>query len=270
MTDSIPALIPAAGRGTRLHPITNYLSKPMLPVDNRPLINFVFREVESAGLENVFVVVAPDDTELKDYLAQSNRDFEVTVVEQPRPRGLADALLYGYDAAGCPPLVALLIPDNVVLFGAGIKTLLEDLDAPRLSFAIDKITRQEAQYFGNSGHFKTPDELPPGENGWINITALQEKGAGKFDCAVDNWPAWRLLPRVLLPAKFFEIARQHRAEISDGEIDDVPIYRRLLKEKPARGRPLDGEIFDTGTPEAYLRFCAEFFRHHNRAEKQKN
>jgi len=262
VTDTIPALIPAAGLGTRLRPITRYVSKSMLPVGNRPLIHFVLDEVEAAGLKNVFVIVNPDDSALKDYLTRFDRSLEIQAVDQPRPRGLADALLYGYEAAGCPPQVALLIPDNVVLDGSGVKVLLRNKNQKQLSFAIKKVTFEEAQYFGNSGRFETVDPLPPEGSGSVRITGLQAKGTGQFENAAEDWPVWRVLPRVLLPERFFEIARQSREEISEGEIDDVPIYRRLLAEKPARGYRLDGEIFDTGTPESYLHFCAEVFRRH--------
>ena len=124
------AIIPAAGLGTRLLPITKAFPKELLPVEGKPAIHWVLEEAVDAGLREFIVVISPRKAILRDYLTPVADDHplldhpgladlerllgtvEITFVEQPNPRGLGDAILRCQDLVGENPF-ALLLPDNV-------------------------------------------------------------------------------------------------------------------------------------------------------------
>lgn len=250
---TVPALIPAAGRGTRLRPITRYLSKPMLPIGAEPVVKYAIDEALFAGCDPVVVVRAPDDEELKDYV-ESKYSSEVHLAVQPEPNGLADAALRAYDSLGRNGRCAMLLPDNVVLKGSGIASLIGRTDSDSLVLGTTIVSRSEAAYFGNSGYF----ESEPFEDGSdvVRITALQSKGTGSFQNATDDWPARRAVARTLLPEEFFRRAREREPDPETGEVDDVPIYRAMIESSTVYGVPIEGGIHDMGTPERYLQLNA--------------
>ncbi len=258
-TSTVPALIPAAGRGTRLRPVTRYLSKPMLPVGNAPIIDFSLKEAAAAGCDPLVVIGSPEDHELRAYLQQIEVDAEIIWREQPVPRGLADALYRGYKQLNRPPCCALIIPDNIILNGSGIGSLLDLNESERLVFGIYRVSREEARYFGNSGRFQGNFPASPSIEAPVEITELQEKGEGRFVNAASEWPCWRTVARSLLPGNFFEIAAEMSPDSQTGELDDVPIFRRLIASQPALGVPLTGQVYDTGTSASYIRFVHDYF-----------
>lgn len=249
-----PALIPAAGRGTRLRPVTRFVPKPLLPVGEHPVLEYVVREALQAGCRPVVVIVPADGTSLERFLEDRFGSEPVRSVEQPAPRGLADALVCGYESlTSSPDRVAMLLPDNLTLGGSGTAPLLDQSTSDeRLVFGVIEVDRAEAQFFGNSGGFdgeKTPE-------GTFRITGLQSKGEGTFRRSGSRWPRPRTVGRVLLPARFFEHARRRSPDPETGEIDDVPVYREMLQSQFALGVQLEADLYDMGEPERYLRLCA--------------
>lgn len=260
---AVPALIPAAGEGTRLRPITRFVPKPMLPIGRRPVVDFALREALRAGCRPVVVVTAPDASALKRYVRDHEHSEDLRVAEQSRPRGLADALRVGYDAlTSTPKQAAYLLPDNVVLEGSGTRPLLEpSVDPDRLVFGVIRVNRDEASYFGNSGGFEADPE--PGETDtttFWRITSLQAKNDGTFRAASDTWPARRTVGRGVLPAAFFERVRGTEPDPETGEVDDVPVYREMIQSRPALGVSLTCDLYDMGEPDRYLRVCAHAYR----------
>lgn len=253
-----PALIPAAGRGTRLYPVTRFVPKPLLPVGSRPVLAYVLREALEAGCRPVVVVIPSDEPLLEEYLRDRVEADPVRVAVQPEPRGLADALVRGYESLETSPdRTAMLLPDNVLPEGSGVNPLL-DAGAPpdRLVFGVVQVTRGEAEYFGNSGGFegeKQPD-------GSFRITGLQPKGEGTFREAGTRWPRPRTVGRALLPEEFFRRAHRSPPDPETGEVDDVPVYREMLQSQPALGVPLKADLYDMGEPNRYLRLCARVHR----------
>lgn len=248
-----PALIPAAGEGTRLRPVTRYLSKPMLPVGSEPVINFSLREALEAGCSPVVVVRSPGDSDLEEYV-EFNCDDDVQLAVQSEPRGLADALKRGYDRLGnAPDRCAVLLPDNVVLGGRGIAPLLE-YEHRGSVLGTTRVAERQARYFGNSGDYESTvlDESVPVER----IESLQEKGSGHYGQRYDEWPNRRSVARNVLTREFFERVEAADPDPETGEIDDVPILRAMVQSSTVLGVPVDGAIHDMGTPERYLRLCA--------------
>jgi hypothetical protein len=84
------AVVMAAGEGRRLQPLTDRFAKPVLPVDGRPVIATLLRELQSAGIDRVTVVTGHLADQVEMLLA--GFDHELRFVRQPRPDGSADAV----------------------------------------------------------------------------------------------------------------------------------------------------------------------------------
>jgi UTP--glucose-1-phosphate uridylyltransferase len=107
------AVVPAAGRGTRLLPATRVLPKEMLPLGRKPAIQYVMEEVAGAGLEEVVLISGPGKRAIADYFDGGGgpepwQQLRYTHVLQEEPRGLADAVARAEEfVAGAPFVVAL-------------------------------------------------------------------------------------------------------------------------------------------------------------------
>lgn len=87
------AVILAAGKGSRLHPITTSRSKAMLPILGKPIVERVMEHMAANGVREFILVVSPDDRELTHYFHQEAKlEAEVRFVYQPLRLGMADAL----------------------------------------------------------------------------------------------------------------------------------------------------------------------------------
>lgn len=111
------ALIPAAGRGTRMRPATNAVPKALLTVVDRPSIQWVVEEAARAGVTEVIAVVDPDGGEIVERHFASDGFLEgldgtaVRSVVQEEARGLGHAVLTGREAVGDRPFFVLLADD---------------------------------------------------------------------------------------------------------------------------------------------------------------
>ena len=87
------SVILAAGKGSRLHPITVNRTKAMLPILGVPMVARVMETLVENGLDDFILVVSPDDQEIVDYFeTESKLDVRAQFVVQPERRGMADAL----------------------------------------------------------------------------------------------------------------------------------------------------------------------------------
>ena len=107
-------IILAAGRGTRLYPMTRPVCKPLLPVYDKPLIYYPLAVLMQAGIRDVLVIVPPGETDTFSALlgdgSQLGMNIQYTV--QPVARGIADALLIGRDFVDGDD-VCLVLGDNI-------------------------------------------------------------------------------------------------------------------------------------------------------------
>ena len=87
------AVILAAGKGSRLHPITTSISKAMLPILGKPIVQRVVENLAACGLHDFILVISPDDHVIRDYFEhESNLEFKLQFVYQPQRLGMADAV----------------------------------------------------------------------------------------------------------------------------------------------------------------------------------
>ena len=107
-------IVLAAGKGTRLYPMTKPVSKPLLPVYDKPLIYYPISILMQAGISDIMIIVPPDETETFCALLGNGSQFgiQITYAEQPVARGIADALLIGREFVG-EDRVCLVLGDNI-------------------------------------------------------------------------------------------------------------------------------------------------------------
>lgn len=107
-------IILAAGKGTRLYPVTMPVCKPLLPVYDKPMIYYPLNVLMTAGIRDILVIVPPDDKDpFVNLLGDGSKlGIHIEYIEQKVQRGIADAFLIGADFIG-EDSVCLALGDNI-------------------------------------------------------------------------------------------------------------------------------------------------------------
>lgn len=122
-------IILAAGKGTRLYPVTKPVCKPLVPVYDKPLIYYPLSILMMAGIRDVLIITPPDDTKpFVDVFGDGSQfGINITFREQPVARGIADAFLIGESFVG-NDTVALALGDNI-FYGPAFRRKLREAKA---------------------------------------------------------------------------------------------------------------------------------------------
>lgn len=107
------AVIPAAGKGTRLLPLTKAIPKELIPLGARPVLEHIIEEVIQGGITDVLFVISQDKTAIRSHFGDGLDGVRFHYAFQPEQKGLADAILCGKDFAGDDPF-AVVLGDSVI------------------------------------------------------------------------------------------------------------------------------------------------------------
>jgi UTP-glucose-1-phosphate uridylyltransferase len=241
------AVIPCGGLGTRLHPITRWLPKEVLPVGLKPVLYWTLDEAAAAGLLRAIIITNPHKPMLEAVARNYPGPLELEFVPQDHPRGLGDAFLRARDQLAGSPFLALL-PDNLFHGPNPSAAVLATYRATGLATVLlTAIERKEAGSKGATGRAAVRRD----SSGTLKVTAVADKGAGRFDTAGADTavtPIGRMAFGGDILQEFDEV---NRALQPGKELDDVPILQRLAARGALAGVMNPATFFDVGVPEGY-------------------
>jgi len=266
------AVLPVAGLGTRFLPATKAQPKEMLPIVDKPLVQYAVEEVAASGvplvifvtgrgknaIENHFDVSLELEHELagrgKEDLRKQVRSIsgllQISYVRQKEPRGLGHAIWTARDLVGDEPFAVLLSDDVIVSPVPCLKQMLGVFARyGRSVVAIQRVEREAVASYGIIRGRPVADKQWGGR--LFRIDDMVEKPRPRQ--APSNLA---IIGRyVLTPAIFRELAATHPG--AGGEIQLTDALRRLLEKEPIYGYVFEGKRHDAGSKLGFLQATVE-------------
>ena len=264
------AVFPAAGLGTRFLPATKAQPKEMLPLVDKPIIQYVIEEAVASGLTSIIIVTGKGKNAIEDHfdvsyelerhLAQRGQTdvleqvraissmINVSYVRQGEQLGLGHAVLQARDLVGDEPFAVMLgddIIDAAVPCMRQMMNVYESYGGPVI--AVQQVPRSEISAYGVIGG------VPEGDSGRLfRIRDLVEKPR-KEDAPSDLAIIGRY---ILTPDIFEEIERTPRGAV--GEIQLTDGLRQLKQRRTLYGYQFEGVRHDAGNKLGFLKATVEF------------
>jgi UTP--glucose-1-phosphate uridylyltransferase len=259
------AVLPAAGFGTRFLPATKAIPKEMMPLVDRPIIQYAVEEAAASGIEQIIIVIASGRSAIEDHFdshsslerwLEERGDIEmlrtirrisefgtVAFVHQREQLGLGHAVLMAKDLVG-EESFAVLLSDDVMLNPSGEPVTKQLIDAHRAHrgsvIAVQRVDRGEVSRYGIVDPLHEEGRL-------VEIRDLVEKppvGEAPSDLAV--------LGRYVLTPKIFDVLEQ-TPRGAGGEIQLTDAIQGLIQEQPVFGYQFEGTRHDAGTRTGWLK-----------------
>ena len=261
-------VIPAGGLGTRLLPVTKAVPKELLPILDRPMLQYVVEEAVAAGIRSIVLVTCRGKASLEDYfdhspeleqtlrasgstalleeVARLARLADFSYIRQGEPLGLGHAVLKAKDAVGAEPF-AVLLPDDIIVssepalgqllrvyqkYGGSVIAVQEVEREQISSYGVVDVTPVERDVYQVHGLV----EKPPPEEAPSNLAIV-----GRYVLTPQVFPALERTP----PGAIGEI------QLTDG-------IALLLQEQSVYACRFRGTRYDGGTPLGLLRASLEF------------
>jgi UTP--glucose-1-phosphate uridylyltransferase len=267
------AVFPAAGWGTRFLPATKAQPKEMLPLVDKPVIQYAVEEAVAAGIEQVVIVTSSQKRAIEDHfdldyelehLLEEKGEIEklrqirhisdlaqIAYVRQKEQLGLGHAVLMAKDLIGHEPFAVILPDDVVVADRPAIGQLINAYQQTHGSVvAVMEVTREETSRYG----VIAGDPVGEGadSNRLYRVHDLVEKPDPEH--APSNLA---IIGRYVLTPKIFEKLEQTQRG-AGGEIQLTDALEALMEEQAVYGYAFDGTRFDAGTTMGWLKTSVQF------------
>lgn len=256
------AIITAAGWGTRFLPVTRSQPKEMLPLVNKPLIQYAVEEAINSGIEQVILITAMGKHAIEDYF---DRSFEleyvleqkgetellqemrrlsnlvnICYIRQKEQLGLGHAVLIARDIIADEPF-AVLLPDDVIDSRVpALKQMIEVYEQQGTSvIAVERVSAQDTVKYG----IIEPKEI---SHRLYQVLSLAEKPEPQ-EAPSDLGIVGRY---ILVPEIFDALAATPPGRIKEIQLTDA--LQRLLKQHAISACEFEGVRYDTGTPSGWL------------------
>lgn len=262
------AIIPAAGLGTRFLPATKAQPKEMLPIVDKPTIQYVVEEAAASGIEDIIIVTGRGkdaienhfdrSLELQIALARQGKEEQVREIEQisdlasfcyirqEEPLGLGHAILTAKALIGNEPFAVLLGDDIIDAEVPCLAQMISTFERYRSSIiAVQQVAKKE------TGSYGIIDPMPA-EDAVYQILDLVEKpspDAAPSDLAI--------IGRYILTPEIFE-ALEHTVPDGGGEIQLTNGLRALLRSQTMYGLAFRGRRYDAGSKLGFLKATVQF------------
>jgi UTP--glucose-1-phosphate uridylyltransferase len=256
------AVIPAAGFGTRFLPATKVVPKELLPIVDKPTIQYIMEEVVAAGIEEVILITGREkgsiedhfdtSTELENHLRKKGRKDLLRMVQaisdmvtlvsvrQKEPLGLGHAILCAKKMVGEEPFAVLLGDDLIDAQTPCIRQMMDVYQKMEGAvIAIQKVPRAETHLYGIIKGGKVRDRI-------YRVEEMVEKprqGTAPSNLAI--------IGRYILPHQIFGILEKVSPD-GKGEIQLTDGLRELNRSLPVFGYEFIGDRYDAGDKLGYL------------------
>jgi len=262
------AIIPAAGLGTRFLPATKAMPKEMLPIVDKPTIQYIIEEAVESGIEDIIIVTgkgkrAIEDHfdssfelehnllekgkfELLDEVRKASRMADIHYIRQKEPLGLGHAVWCARKFIGNEPFAVLLGDDIVVSQKPCIRQMIDIFNEHnKVVVGVQPVEAEEVSRYG----IVKPDEI---KGRLINVSRLVEKPAP------EKSPSnLAIMGRYILTPDIFDVLSSHRVG-AGGEVQLTDAISELCGYNGVLAYSFEGIRYDVGEKMGFIRTVVEF------------
>ncbi len=265
------AVIPAAGFGTRFLPITKAVCKEMLPIVDKPTLQYIVEEAVDSGIEDILVVTGRNKKILEDFFdytpeldalleQDGKKEFleisqkmeklvNMYYVRQKHPTGFADAVMYAKAFTGDEPF-AILLGDDIIYTDSSLKPGIRQLidcyyDTGKPTVAVMNVKDDDIPKYANIRGRNIADDR-------IDIDLIVEKPAVQ-----DKFSNDAVIGRYVVESDIFDIIEQTPPS-PKGEVYFTDALQLLAKQNRLIGCRFAGKRYDAGNKLEYLEANVEF------------
>lgn len=250
------AIIPAAGLGTRFLPATKATAKEMLPIIDKPTIQYIVEEAVDSGIEEILIITGKGKRSIEDHfdnapeleqnllsknkldmlaMVQETSKINIHFIRQKSPRGLGDAILQAKGFVGNEPFVVLLGDDIVKSETPCVKQLINQYDKTKNSIiGVQKVPLEDTNRYGIIDPETEIEDRLYGVRGFVEKPSV-EKAPSQL----------AILGRYLLTPEIFSLLETQEAGAGD-EIQLTDAIDRLNKTERVLAYEFEGRRYDVG------------------------